>query len=124
MRLSISLPIVLLISGMYSFQPKYSQTEKDGIVYVSIQSGPTLGYSAHSGVGIIENDRYAFKDLNKNGQLDAYEDWRLSTDERAKDLIQQMSIEQIAGLMIYSGHQAIPVLVEGKYVQWIAKVKN
>ncbi len=37
------------------------------------------------------------KDLNKNGSLDKYEDWRLPVDERAKDLASKMSVEQIAG---------------------------
>jgi len=53
-------------------------------------------------------DRLAFKDLNKNGQLDNYEDWRLSVDERAADLASKMTKEQIAGLILYSGHQKIP----------------
>ncbi|HOX83796.1 MAG TPA: glycoside hydrolase family 3 N-terminal domain-containing protein, partial [Chryseolinea sp.] len=68
----------------------------------------TLGYSITSGVKILTVDRLAFKDLNKNGKLDKYEDWRLSADERAKDLASQMSVEQIAGLMLYSRHQSIP----------------
>ncbi len=50
----------------------------------------------------------AFKDLNKNGKLDPYEDWRLPVEDRAKDLAGRMSVEQIAGLMLYSSHQAIP----------------
>lgn len=29
-------------------------------------------------------------------------------DEHAKDLAKQMSIEEIAGLMLYSNHQAVP----------------
>ena len=67
-----------------------------------------LGYSQSSGIKIITVDGYAFKDLNKNGKLDKYEDWRLPFDIRAKDLASQMSIEQIAGLMLYSRHQPIP----------------
>jgi beta-glucosidase len=54
-----------------------------------------------------------FKDLNKNGKLDKYEDWRLSFDQRATDLASQMSIEQIAGLMLYSSHQSIPAAPVG-----------
>lgn len=53
-------------------------------------------------------DGIHFKDLNKNGNLDAYEDWRLPVDARAKDLASKMTVEQIAGLMLYSAHQAIP----------------
>lgn len=70
--------------------------------------GAELGYSPESGVTILTADNFAFKDLNQNGTLEPYEDWRLSTDERATDLARRMSIEQIAGLMLYSGHQAIP----------------
>ncbi len=40
--------------------------------------------------------------------LDDYEDWRLSPEERAKDLASKLTIEQIAGLMLYSSHQAVP----------------
>ena len=40
--------------------------------------------------------------------LDSYEDWRLPVEERAQDLASKMSIERIAGLMLYSAHQSIP----------------
>ena len=69
---------------------------------VSNSKGPTLGYSTSSGITILTIDGLKFKDLNKNGKLDAYEDWRLPMDARAKDLASKMTIEQIAGLMLYS----------------------
>src|SRR6476620_1377766 len=75
---------------------------------VTNNNGPTLGYSPSSGITILTVDGLKFKDLNKNGKLDAYEDWRLPVDERAKDLASKMSAEQIAGLMLYSAHQAVP----------------
>ena len=34
-------------------------------------------------------------------------------DERAKDLASKMSVAQIAGLMLYSGHQSIPAAPRG-----------
>ena len=68
-----------------------------------------LGYSTTSGIKILTVDGFAFKDLNKNGRLDKYEDWRLPVADRAKDLASKMSVEQIAGLMLYSRHQPIPV---------------
>ena len=34
---------------------------------------------------ILTIDGYAFKDLNKNGKLDPYEDWRLGDKARAED---------------------------------------
>jgi beta-glucosidase len=79
-----------------------------GYILVKNSNGPTLGYSALSGVKIITVDGLSFKDLNKNGKLDKYEDWRLPVDERARDLASKMTVEQIAGLMLYSIHQAIP----------------
>ncbi|MCR2821022.1 glycoside hydrolase family 3 protein [Lederbergia panacisoli] len=78
------------------------------IKYVKNEGGPTLGYSSESGVQILEVDGKYFKDLSKDGKLDKYEDWRLTPKERAKDLASKMTIEQIAGLMLYSSHQAIP----------------
>ena len=85
------------------------------INYVKNPQGPTLGYSENSGVSILEVDGLYFKDLNKDGTLDKYEDWRLSPEERAKDLASKMTIEQIAGLMLYSRHQSIPALSRGPY---------
>jgi beta-glucosidase len=76
-------------------------------------NGVTLGYSPASGIKIITKDNLRFKDLNKNGKLDPYEDWRLPVETRAIDLAKRMSVEQIAGLMLYSGHQAIPALPGG-----------
>lgn len=43
---------------------------------------------------LLEVDGYIFKDLNANGQLDPYEDWRLSPEERAEDLLQQMTLKE------------------------------
>ena len=85
-------------------------TEKSNgtISLVTNKGGQTLGYSTLSGIKIISVDGFAFKDLNKNGKLDKYEDWRLPADVRAKDLASKMSVEQIAGLMLYSRHQPIP----------------
>lgn len=50
---------------------------------------------------IIEVDGYSFKDLNDNGELDPYEDWRLSAEERTEDLLSQMTAEQKAAQMVH-----------------------
>lgn len=50
---------------------------------------------------IIEVDGYQFKDLNDNGELDPYEDWRLSAEERADHLLSLMSAEQKAAQMVH-----------------------
>lgn len=41
-----------------------------------------------------------FKDSNGNGQLDKYEDWRRSTDQRVDDLVAKMTLEEKIGLML------------------------
>jgi beta-glucosidase len=92
-----------------------SDADSSGIVLIKNSNGATLGYSTKSGVKILTIDGLAFKDLNKNGKLDKYEDWRLPIAERAKDLASQLSIDQIAGLMLYSAHQALPALPRGPF---------
>lgn len=69
------------------------------------QQGAELAYSPDSGVKILYVDGKAFKDMNRNGKLDRYEDWRLTPQQRAEDLAKQLSTEEIAGLMLYSMHQ-------------------
>lgn len=50
---------------------------------------------------ILEIDGLQFKDLNANGRLDAYEDWRLPVEERVENLLFLMSIEEKAGMMLH-----------------------
>ncbi|MGN0972732.1 MAG: glycoside hydrolase family 3 N-terminal domain-containing protein, partial [Aristaeellaceae bacterium] len=50
---------------------------------------------------IIQVDGYQFKDLNDNGELDPYEDWRLSPEERAENLLSLMTAEQKAAQMVH-----------------------
>ena len=100
--------LALLLVLMNSCGNKWTETESGDLKTVLNKDGQTLKYSKTSGIKILTVDRYAFKDLNKNGKLDKYEDWRLSFEERAKDLASQLSVDQIAGLMLYSAHQSIP----------------
>ncbi len=62
-----------------------------------IKPQPVLGARS---AAIIEKRGLKFKDLNKNGKLDKYEDWRLTPDERSKDLLSKMSVEEKAGFML------------------------
>jgi len=88
--------------------PGWTESGTGSIRTVINPDGPVLGTDTTSGVQILTVKRLAFKDLNRNGELDPYEDWRLPVEERASDLASEMTIEQIAGLMLYSSHQAIP----------------
>lgn len=48
---------------------------------------------------ILEVDGLKFKDMNDNGELDIYEDWRQDTDARVADLIAQMEPAEEVGLL-------------------------
>lgn len=109
-----ALAAFLLLGVLNETAAQGTDLAKDkGYKTVVNKNGPTLGYSPASGVKILTIAGLHFKDLNKNGKLDAYEDWRLPVDARAKDLAAKMSVEQIAGLMLYSGHQSIPAAPRG-----------
>eukprot|EP01136_Pigoraptor_vietnamica_P025832 Opistho-1_new@80165 len=60
---------------------------------------PTLGKRS---IATLKVKNFEFKDLNKNGKLDQYEDWRLPIDVRVKDLVNQMTLEEKIGFMIIS----------------------
>ena len=84
-------------------EEKYQITamKEDGFIRVeNPNGGERLSYSPNSGLKILEVQDgeyvYAFKDLNKNGTLDVYEDWREDDESRARDLVSQLSIEQMA----------------------------
>lgn len=84
--------------------PVYENYAK--IRFVENKNGLVLGYSTESGVGILYDvdSGYYFKDLNKNGKIDKYEDWRLDIETRTDDLLSQMPLEQKFALMGHSGN--------------------
>jgi beta-glucosidase len=49
---------------------------------------------------VLTQDRLRFKDLNANSRLDPYEDWRLSSRDRARDLVGRMTLGEKAGAML------------------------
>ena len=50
-------------------------------------------------VQVITLDGFTFRDLNKNGKPDVYEDIRCKREDRVNDLLSQMNLEEKAGLM-------------------------
>lgn len=52
---------------------------------------PTLNPHSKS---VLEVDGYQFIDLNGNGELDVYEDWRQDAETRAADLVSQMTVRE------------------------------
>ncbi|MBN1410108.1 MAG: glycoside hydrolase family 3 C-terminal domain-containing protein [Spirochaetales bacterium] len=51
---------------------------------------------------LLESGGFKFRDLNKNGKLDVYEDKRKPIEDRVEDLLSQMTIEEKAGMMFHS----------------------
>ena len=74
---------------------KWAEQEYDGYHLITQKKGATLGYSPKSGIKIIYVDGYAFKDLNRDGKLDVYEDWRQPVEKRVDDLVSKLSIENV-----------------------------
>ena len=62
---------------------------------------PTLSSRASS---IITVDGLKFRDLDKNGTLTPYEDWRLTADQRATDLVDRLNLAERAGLLVHAPH--------------------
>jgi len=65
-----------------------------------------------SEVRAVTDDGFAFRDLNKNGRLDPYEDPRLPVEERVDDLLGRLTLEEKAGLMF---HQVAGIDDHGYY---------
>ena len=105
------LPLVLSLVAVHAdtVQNHITYSDKDGFSVVEQTAGPTLGYSPTSGVKIIERDGLAFKSFNGTDSLLPYEDWRLPAQVRAADLASRLSIDEIAGLMLYSQQNRLPM---------------
>jgi beta-glucosidase len=76
--------VSLLVSGVGYGQAKGAQ--------------PVLG---HRSAAVLKVDGLEFKDLNRNGKLDPFEDWRLSPQVRTENLLSQMTLEEKAGQMVH-----------------------
>jgi beta-glucosidase len=59
---------------------------------------PTLGTRS---APVLTDGGLRFRDLNRNGALDRYEDWRLAPEARARDLVARMTLEEKAGAMMH-----------------------
>lgn len=74
--------------------------------------GPTLSFIAGGPVQLLKvktsTATLAFKDMNANGTLEAWEDWRMPVAQRADALAEDLTIPQIAGLMLFSAHERAP----------------
>lgn len=77
--------------------------ESPTVTVVATAVQPTMTARAKS---LMTVDDKQFKDLNANGKLDPYEDWRLSVDDRINDLVSQMSDTEKVGMMMINDNNA------------------
>lgn len=63
---------------------------------------------------IVTIDGLRFRDLDRDGKLSPYEDWRLSPDQRAADLVARMTLEEKAGEMMHGTLPAVGGMVPGR----------
>ena len=82
-RRGLSLAAAVALTGSLAVGPAFAQEER--------YQQPTLNPHVKS---ILEVDGYQVIDLNSNGELDVYEDWRQDADTRAADLVSQMTVRE------------------------------
>lgn len=63
---------------------------------------------------IITVDGLRFRDLDRDGKLSPFEDWRRSADQRAADLVTRMTLEEKAGEMMHGTLPALGGMVPGR----------
>ncbi len=83
--LLVVLCVLLIGGGLFYFKKARA----------SRQNMQLLGEEA----SIIKADGLSFRDLNKNGEIDAYEDHRLPVEVRIDDLLPKMDVSEKAGCM-------------------------
>ncbi len=101
-----------LLSGIFalcSCATNYVTYDSEMLVtYLEQSGGPTLTCFPNTGVTFIREGNLLFRDLDKDSTLDEYEDWRLSPEKRAAALVKDLSVEELAGLMLCSHMQNVP----------------
>lgn len=61
---------------------------------------------AKGAIPLIHADGLLFRDLDRSGVLEPYEDWRRPAAERAADLVGRMTLEEKAGAMMHANPPA------------------
>ena len=118
---ALVLPLSLMSVGNAAAAPSHDDNNAGGNQPPSNSSAPNKAPVVESRVkDIIKVNGRLFRDLNDNGTLDRYEDWRLTDEQRAADLVSRMTLEEKAGLMqITSLRGDIPDLVENRNIRYL-----
>ncbi|MBR1572527.1 MAG: glycoside hydrolase family 3 protein [Lachnospiraceae bacterium] len=85
----------------------YKIIKKQGYILYINKNGKKI--SSANGK-IIEQDGAVFRDLEGDGILYPYEDWRNSYEDRAKNLVDRMSVDEMIGLTLHTTSQPVPAM--------------
>ena len=95
--------VLIFIGGLLAYLFISARIDSSRAMALAGDPAPTLTIDGHT-----------FRDLNKNGALDMYEDDRLPVDARVADLLGQMNLEEKAGLLF---HDMIAMNADGSLVE-------
>ena len=97
---ALLLAMMMLLSCCFAEDEEEEVQAVVDVLYVEAAGEQVkLGYTADT--EILDVDGLKFKDMNKNGALDVYEDWRKPVEERVNDLLSQMSATDKAAQMLH-----------------------
>ena len=87
-----------VIPAPYALEAGESITDRylEPVVFHN-ENGPDIGVTT---CGVIVRGGLYFKDMDNSGELAPYKDWRLSPEERAKDMVAHLRLDQQAGLVL------------------------
>ena len=66
-------------------------TDENGVVQPTLQARSKP---------ILRRGQFTYRDLNADGKLDQYENWRLPVDVRVADLVKLMTLDEKAGMLL------------------------
>lgn len=106
-KLSMLLAVLMLVTTLVPAFAEEGPTESEllaqPLTFAIIEADETTGQPRLTYVEgktpILEVDGLKFKDMNGNGELDVYEDWRQDTEARVNDLMSQMNNKEKAGTL-------------------------
>ncbi len=89
-------------------------TYLEPVYYANGEGEPTIGVTT---VGVLKVDGKYFKDSDNDHELDVFEDWRVDAEERAKDMVSKMTLNEQAGFVLNA-------LMLNPVSKTLAEVKN
>ena len=97
-KLSLLLAIAMMFSMTFGTMASAETSAAEIVTVIATDTQVRLGTTVKE---LIEVDGLQFKDLNGNGQLDVYEDWRADTEDRVTDLLSQMTLKEKTMLLYH-----------------------